>query len=56
MKRNTRRLSLDREIIKYLDRAELMPVNGGNTGSCLQTCVYSCNTRTISECRVCPIQ
>lgn len=53
MKKMTKRLVLDRETLRHLRRAELVPAAGGNTGSCLRSCDYSCISNEGSGCRPC---
>lgn len=56
MKKTTKRLVIDRETVKHLHRAELSAAAGGNTGSCLRSCDYSCISNEGSACRICAPQ
>ncbi len=53
MKKTQKRLVLDRETLRHLRQAELVLVVGGDSGSCLRSCVNVCHTDELSECVDC---
>lgn len=53
MKKIQKRLVLDRETLKHLAHADLVPVLGGTSGSCLRSCQDPCITNEVSGCKRC---